>query len=236
MSLIIGVAILAVVRKNTYRVGSIDIHTLSNTKAKQWEDYKFADAIEGWQPRNRKDYPKNTKFIDYCCKNFPDTIICEYRRRTKRYYNIQVLAEIIKRRGKLFTDKTGCQSLPNNTVTVAHLRLGDIDTNPSKLRRGFHAKQIESYMGLGHRNVMAVANIERTRAIGNLHAAQIKKSLQYLQTFVNYLKSQNTSVMFRTNCLPDEDIVYMTHARNFYPSVGGFSRLLQHIQAVVLKS
>lgn len=85
--------------------------------------YKFADAIKGWQSRSLA----RTKFIDYCCRKYPGSIVCDYRAASKKYNDFATLANIAQRRGELYhTKRTGCLSLPDQRKMVVRLRLGDI--------------------------------------------------------------------------------------------------------------
>ena len=97
-----------------------------------FEDYKFGDALSGWNARRVEKMAGYTHFIDYCCSKYPGSIVCDYRQRTKKFNDVDVLTNVISERAKLYHNaKKGCLSLPKENQFVIHLRLGDVIRSPN---------------------------------------------------------------------------------------------------------
>ena len=197
------------------------------------EDYKFGDAIEGWNERKNTGY---AHFIDYCCHRFPGSIVCDYRRLTTSFVNIGVLTEISKRRAFLYHNaKSGCLSLPNPDALVIHLRLGDVmqaeNCFYNSKRCGSKILSSKCWSGvltthtaMFKRPIVIMSNHRRVRD----NSAGISHSLQYMKDVVAWVKTHfnNTNIRFRDDCQPDHDFVFATHARQLLPAHGGFSTLI----------
>ena len=192
-----------------------------------WTDYKLADAIEGWNGRKGIDRP----FIDYCCDRYPGSIVCDYRRRTTSFYDVSVLADIVRRRASLYhNEERGCRSLPHPSEVVLHLRLGDTSGD------GSYTKPLSLYRHLVGRNVTVVTNVQRTRAKDEeTHRDLFAKSVLYAKRLERFLtKSESASfVTYRTSCLPDEDFVFLTHASHFEEGRGGYSAMAKRVHQKV---
>lgn len=188
---------------------------LSKEVAQRWWDYKLADAIEGWNRKGLK-----TPFIDHCCDTFPGSIVCDYRRTTRAFNDIDALSRIVRRRALLYhTHARGCLSLPRPTQIVVHLRLGDTFGPP-------YVRPLSSYAHLRGKNVTVLTNVQRTRRSNEReHNSSLAQSLQYLRRFDAFVGT----VTHRMDCLPDEDFVYMAHAARFEKAGGGFSLLIQRV-------
>jgi len=207
----------------TFTLGSAMLTTLPSRVASEWADYKLGDALKGWQ---RKSLGKKTLFIEFCCDKYPGSIVCDYRRNTKKYNDIPTLAKIVRRRGQLYhTKPTGCHSLPGPNKTVVHLRLGDVGEEDRH-----YIKNLSYYSGLVRKELVVVTNIQRTRLRKEDHSKKVDESLEYIRRFLDQMAAQNSSVTFRTDCLADEDFVYIAHAKHFIGSGGGYSQFLHRVQ------
>lgn len=194
----------------------------------KWEDYKLGDAIKGW---NRKGL--TMPFIDYCCLKFPGSIVCDYRRRTSRFNQYATLAEVAKTRANLYHfHEKGCLSLPSPNETVVHLRLGDVvaGTLPNH-----YVYRLEHYRALIGQNLTIVTNPYRTRQTGKDGQYLTDRSHEYVRNLTKYLKrGTNQEIQYRS-CLPDEDFVYMTHARHFVQAGGGYSHIVHETNKILRK-
>ena len=190
----------------------------------QWEDYKLGDAVKGWNGRKGLTMP----FIDFCCDNYPGSIVCDYRRRTSKFNDVKVLTDIVERRAKLYHAKhEGCYSLPKPKEIVVHLRLGD--TLSLGARTSMYVKPVSSYDALVGKNLTVVTNVNRTRQEdGSKHKRYVAQSNEYLRTFARHVSRGGSILQYRT-CLPDEDFVYMSHANTFVKGGGGFSHLIYEV-------
>lgn len=194
--------------------------------AEIWTDYKLGDAIEGWN-RPKVSMP----FIDLCCGKYPGSIVCDYRRMTREFSDVNTLMLVVTRRALLYhTDVHGCRSLPFPGQTIVHLRLGDTSTSgPLRLN------PLEHYARLIGRNITVVANPQRTRASGiDSHNQTLVKSLRYMEQFHRYVAKASNRILYRTNCLPDEDFVFMAHAERLVPAKGGYSHLVYETNKQIL--
>lgn len=195
------------------------------TQLELWEDYKLSDAIHGWNRRKGLSVP----FIDHCCDGFPGSMVCDYRRVTKRFGDISALTRIVENRGRLYHFyPKGCLSLPARGEIVVHLRLGDtVDHLPNH-----YVNDIGTYRDLIGRNLTIVSNVYRTRERDDKSNKRVERSIQYVRNITTFLQRDTNRIRYRT-CLPDEDFVYMAHATHYRPAGGGFSLLVAKVNAEV---
>ena len=194
------------------------------------EDYKLGDALKGW---NRKSV--HQPFIDYCCNKFPGSIVCDYRRRTKTFSNIEVLVNITGRRALLYHNaQSGCLSLPRDDVLVVQIRLGDIIMSGDCFAHSHLCPKMvidskcwpqlaKKYKAEFSRPIVLVSNHHRNRK----NKQGIEFSLRCREHLVNWINKTfgNTNITYRDNCQPDHDFVFLSQARHLLMSHGGFASL-----------
>lgn len=196
----------------------------------EFVDYKLGDAIRGWNRRKSTGY---AHFIDYCCGEFPGSIVCDYRRLTKSFSNISTLGEVSRRRGTLYHNaKSGCLSLPDPDTFVIHLRLGDVIKTDdcfykqcsryvvsTRCWETFRVKQEKTFK----RPIVIMSNPNR-----RVHGSEGSNSIKYRSDLMGWLKTHfnNTNVTLREDCQPDHDFVFASHARHLLVAKGGYSYFL----------
>jgi len=206
--------------------------------------YRLGDVI-----RSGKISPAAQKQHD---ELYPDSIATDYMRATqesrighvyKRDHDEdrQLLWELIERHanGTL---------LPSSRTAVIHLRVGDvIDFEPASrpnsvflcraLRTGtannFYVRPLVYWSrvaddmiasGIHDATLVAGSHMKPTGATNRL-----SRSCQYVYAVGRYLEKRRISVAYRLGGDPDDDFVYISHARYFVPSGGGFSSVLARL-------
>lgn len=190
-------------------------------------EYRIGDMIlNEWRFKNKGE--------DFHYKYFPKSIATEYMKKTKKQNNIKVLQEIIDKRA---TDKPDIDSL------VIHLRIGDVIENssesvvkmlskqtyyqPSKIWSGYvkplkyFDDKLDKCKQYNIKNIIIVA--------GSHINSTYKKSTLYIDCIKYFLKNKNFNVILRLGNDPDSDLIFMSYAKYFISSGGGYSKLVEKL-------
>jgi len=71
-----------------------------------------------------------------------------------------------------------------------------------------------------------ISSIVFVSGIHHKHGKSLSKSKEYINKIVDYTKANGYDVSLRFNEDADTDFVYMSNAKYFMPSIGGFSALV----------
>jgi hypothetical protein len=187
------------------------------------ESYRLGDFIM------HKTY--RDQLMSSYLKHYPYSIAIEYLSKTKESSNLPILLEVIKRRKK---------ECPEENTLIIHLRIGDvIDHTHYTINdflynniglplengsKGYYVKPLQYYKTA----FASFENIDNIVLVGGFHMnyENRSKSHKYVQEIAYFFEQYNVTVEKRINGDPDEDFVYMCHAKNFIPSGGGYSLLI----------
>jgi|688.fasta_scaffold56414_5 hypothetical protein len=173
----------------------------------------------------------------YHYKHFPNSIATEYMKKTKEYYNYNVLFDIISERTKYTND------LPDKNDIVVHLRTGDvIEQNPDDV---ITILSTYSYIDKNEwsnytppleylYNKISKININKIQKIilvsGSHNYSKTPKSCKYIEIVKKYFEYKGYQVELRLGMNSDDDFIFMCNARYFVPSTsGGYTKLITNI-------
>lgn len=159
---------------------------------------------------------------------FPNSIATEYLAATRESYQYDLLCNIVKTRG------THSSDLPSEDDIVVHVRIGDIafGTGESLWRDGnTYTKNSTYYEGIADRLkstnsskiVIVGSNI---RMGGNNKPDLVETSDEYKKLISSFFHRLGFSVSGRWERDPDKDFIFMSHAKVFVKSGGGYSQSL----------
>lgn len=192
-------------------------------------EYRLGDIIRFKEYRESKDGK------EHYYKKFPSSIATEYMRKTYSSNDLSVLTEIIEKREK------ETSNLPSKDELVMHLRIGDvIDEMPESVDKFLsetvyypngnnYVKPLSYYIKIT--DLIANLPIKKITLVGGFHrqSASREKSYEYVHRVKNFLEEKGYQVSLRIGNDADTDFVYMTNARFFVPSGGGFSLLIKKL-------
>lgn len=195
--------------------------------------YRLGDMIKGWG----RDDEKNG--IKAHFKYYPNSIVSKYLKKTNDNNNIEVLNEvcdIIKKRNNV--------KIPFPNELVIHLRLGDVIEN-SKYSSTQHWENYLNSEGPGLPGYKYIKpksffinvikkiknkhkNIDKIILIWGDHKnlKSLKKSNEYIKRINDLFNRHHYDVNVFFNRDADEDFIYMSNAKYFVPTGGGFSKLI----------
>lgn len=187
---------------------------------------------------------KNT-LKDEHLKYYPNSIVSEYLRKTNKNNDIKVLSEVcntIKNKKNII--------LPSDNELVIHVRLGDVIEN-SKYSAEEHWNEYLESIGPGIWNkkyikwnekyiqnktffeniLKKIKNIKQIDKIilvwgDHQNLKSLKKSKYYIKLLKNFFNKNNYKVDVFFNRDADEDFIYMSYAKYFVSTGGGFSALI----------
>ena len=155
---------------------------------------------------------------------FPGTIAWEYLRKRQATYDFEVLCDDIVRR------RSGARArLPPPDAVVIHLRLGD-DVE-------WQWRHTDLWDGEDHRKVKNKAYFEAAiekfpaevktvvivgSAVHRNYFSDSKGSEWYTNKVVDFFTRRGYVVVQRLSALPDDDFVYLSNAKYFLPTGGGY--------------
>ena len=176
--------------------------------------YRLSDLVNGYWSRHF-----DGNLTEYVCHNWPSSIGCEYA-RTKRS-----ICSIVRER---------TFQKPAATTLVVHLRLGDVLDWPYYRQHRRCNEQTGCYyvhpMSL-YSKVPVPARVRHIELVGDENYRKtisgINSSLTYKHHVYRSFVNRNYSVSIRARHNADEDLVYMSNARFFLASKGGFSKLVE---------
>lgn len=209
--------------------------------------YRLSDMIRASHFRNESctydglntnsDCNQGENWEQYHTRKFPDSIVVKFVQKSEKEKTdiIPTLWSILKS-----TDST--INLPDPNTVVLHLRVGDvIDMTSIHHGREFWENKINTWQASGKDSAPAWANYTITKhdfeslalppdtnkisIVYGFHTnGDHRKSIEYLQTIEEYLKKKY-EVAFETHENADDALRFMSHAKCFIRSGGGFSRL-----------
>jgi hypothetical protein len=221
------IPIVTVICNNQKDKDEYDLYT-------KWSEYRIGDIVTKYTYDDSRQY-----HID----NFPDTIATEYIRRNTSSFIIKNYSSLYE----IINTRTSSISPPSPTTYVIHIRVGDVIDNRSNsviellstreniwdnylnflfLRYtkplSFYKNKIEMIKPLGITTIVLVA--------GSHIKSCYKKSTLFINCIKSYIEQESgLTVSLKLGQNPDEDIMYMSKARFFTPSGGGFSLLIKKL-------
>lgn len=201
-----------------------DNYRLGDVFSSKLIDYQFsAHGLKAW-PTQRKINFKGT-LREYTLEMFPDSIAAEYIVRSKTQHDYKLLKQICK-------ERADPSNTPSTKVLVVHLRVGDVidyskHTVDDFLQRktcdtGCYVRPLQSIMDSAARSKM-----KKIVLVAGAHVPDpLPQSQCYLERVAKTLENNGYEVTMRLAGHPDDDLIYMSNARHFSPSNGGFSRIV----------
>jgi hypothetical protein len=203
-----------------------------------WNDYRISDGIEY--------YPGSPG-----CESFPDSIVCEYRRKTTAKTNVTVLREVLQLQN---------WSLHEAPEVAAHLRLGDGLCAYGELSVGcekaadvlapdcwmnlehcwrgnlpnIYAYPKESYLRIAAQlpeasHIFVISEKRHwTRTVDPRNGTFVADD-KYIDDFKVLFEGLGHTVHLREPETPDMDFAFACSAKVFLQGGGGFSRLIASV-------
>ncbi len=174
--------------------------------------------------------------------NFSESIATKYMELTKDPNNYDVLLSIID------SNKYKNYKNPNNNELIIHLRVGDvIDNQPHSVNDFLHKSHNDTAIinskgeklkhtyvyNLEHYNNILQkipSNIKNIILVYGYHIdIDHSKSEEYVNKLKQFFESKGFNITKRTNGDADNDFIYMSNAKHFVPSGGGFSKIISKL-------
>ena len=186
---------------------------------------------------------ENENWEQYHVRNFPNSIVVKFLQKSEGEKRdvIATLWSILKTLDSPFKP-------PDSDTVVLHLRVGDV-IDRTTIRHGseFWENKINTWQASGKYSAPEWANYTITKhdfdslpwppeakkvcIVYGFHTREDHtKSIEYLQAVEESL-SKRFAVSFETHENADDALRYMSHAKYFIPSGGGFSRLCANMVA-----
>ena len=189
--------------------------------------YRLGDAIKG--------YPD----ARYHTQMFPNSIAAKYFEKTKHYNKFDVLAQVVTD----FRMLHEC-AIPHPNDIVLHLRVGDVlELSPYSVVQ--HLEKSMPYINDVH-YIKPFSYFEDEFAkfdqgskviiMTGTHTGYLGmvKSDDYTIKIKAFLADKGFDVSLRTGFGPDEDFVFASFSKHLVTTGGGFSYLIQQVQALLL--
>jgi hypothetical protein len=193
--------------------------------------YRLGDMIKGWG-RDDKNIGKDAHI-----KYYPNSIVSKYLKKTNKNNNIKVLNEVCN---KIKNERN--VKVPSENELVIHLRLGDVIEN-SKYSTEEHWNEYLDSIGPGlsnkkyiqskdfFENILKKINKIKINKIilvwgDHKNLKSLKKSNYYIELLKDFFNKNNYKVNVFFNRDADEDFIYMSNAKYFVSTGGGFSTLI----------
>ena len=204
-----------------------------------WESYRIGDMI---RLRSRKE--NRTVALRLHAKDFPQSIVMEYLKKTELDDDMNTLHRIVSDRGKKSDKQAG-----KNTLVV-HLRVGDVfERNPDPVEDILDGKCPVNIGEDGqkhychfvlplHYYTRAAADLKRNFPdissvvlVGGSHhkLESYPKSTVYIKRVQREFQKYGFKVRLRLAKNPDEDLIFMGNAKYLLPSGGGYSILVVEV-------
>ena len=205
--------------KNNIKEDITNKYDILNEK---WENYRLGDVVKGFFfYTNDKKYLENLKIY------YPNSIACEFYKKSNGVPNNDILFDIIQTRSKYVT-KTNC---------VLHLRLGDVvsnGNNPDELPLIWQNQSSKGSYNFGFYTYEKLVNYikknynvdELTLIAGAHRNLNLDNSLIFLNKVKNLLISNDIKVNIRIGNNPDDDLLIMCNTKIFCMAGGGFSKII----------
>ena len=195
----------------------------------------------------------NENWAQYHARNFPNSIVVKFLQKSD-----EEKAAIVPTLWSILKSTDSKINLPDSNTVVLHLRVGDVIDNTSIVHgREFWENKINTWQASGRNHTPAWANYTITKhdfesltlppdatkisiVYGFHTTGDHVKSIQYIQAVEEDLKTKFEVVTFETHENADDALRFMSHAKYFIPSGGGFSKLcaemVKHNNGVVFVS
>ena len=204
-----------------------DNYRLGDVFASKLIDYQFsAHGLKVWPTQRKTDFKGTLR--EYTLENFPNSIAADYILRSKAQHDYQLLKQIC-------TERADVNNTPPADVLVMHLRVGDVidyskHTHYDFLRSqtcdtGCYVRPLQSIIDSATRSKMS-----KVVLVAGAHVPDpLPQSLCYLEIVALELENNGYEVTMRLAGHPVDDLIYMSNARHFSPSNGGFSRIITRL-------
>lgn len=204
-----------------------DNYRLGDVFSSKLIDYEFsAHGLKVWPTQRKIDFKGTLR--EYTLETFPESIAAEYIVRSKAQHDYRLLKQIC-------TERAHAGNIPPGQALVMHLRLGDVidyskHTVDDFLQRmtcdtGCYVRPLHSIVDSAERSKM-----KKIVLVAGAHVPDpLPKSQCYLEEVARTLESRGYDVTMRLAGHPDDDLIYMSNARHFSPSNGGFSRIITRL-------
>ena len=190
-----------------------------------WSGYRIGDMV---RHEDARIDPRVGRKFHY--DRYPHSIASEYMRSTDESCDWDAIVRIIERR-----------ALPDEHTCVVHLRLGDIVERMGReldqmLETGIdcpdgvnYAKPLSYYTDRIPR--LHERGVKRIVLVGGSHVRlpAYPRSNAYLAAIAELFREAGFDVQLRIAGNPDDDLVYISGARTFIRSGGGFSEMAEEV-------
>lgn len=214
--------------KDTLRLFSgCDNYRLGDVFESKFIDYEFsAQGLKTWPTQRKIDFKGTLR--DYTLEHFPNSIAASYIVRSNTQHDYQLLKQIC-------TERADVSNTPPADVLVMHLRVGDVIDYSKHTYDDFlrsetcdtfcYVRPLQSIIDSAARSKM-----NKVVLVAGAHVPDpLPQSQCYLEIVAQELKNNGYEVTMRLAGHPDDDLIYMSNARHFSPSNGGFSRIITRL-------
>ena len=176
-----------------------------------WENYRIGDLFL-WG-----DQYESVKGITL--RGFPNSIGARYIHAGGGTRNYDAMVSVLR------AEPVSSANTPGPDSVVVHLRIGDVWEESRYNGQSFYQVPLSFYeQHLGE----LPADITNAILVGGAHIRydSYPRSSVYIDRVREYFRGRGFTVQLRLGRTPDDDIIFMTRARYFMQSGGGFSYLL----------
>ena len=190
------------------------------------------------------------ELVEYHTKTYPDSLASRYSQKTNERNKYNVLLDCIRETNNTSIVETN-KILPLDHTYVIHIRVGDvIEFSDSSVHdilskpcyyQQFGDKKISftiyknnyskplSYFDEKLEKIKSYPIKEVVLVAGSHFPIDFTKSSRYLNCIKLYIEQHGYHVTLRIGRVPDDDILFMSHAPYFTPSGGGFSAIITEV-------
>jgi hypothetical protein len=194
-----------------------------------YRNYRLSDMITA-----NDSIRNNPMGVKYHLKYYPDSIIAKYYSKQNEPNNISLLYDIVK--------NYKLENYPLENTIILHLRVGEVLEN-SNFSVNEHLKDELLYTVVSYKNYVKPYSYYQKIIDNNKEKLPTKveikaggcfyddksKSIEYIKKIKEFFEKNNFKVEYdrEKSDNPDIDFVYMSHAKHFIKSGGGFSSLVE---------
>lgn len=204
------------------------------TNDERFMNYRLADLVKGYCSNSKE--MEEINYLKYIKKKLPNSIGVIYLGRAKLNKNNEL--ELNDENFKILLDILSKQKYkkPKENEIIMHLRIGDGILNYKnnkfvyrKLDNNYYTYPLEIIEKTLKKNKEIIKNKNLIVNYAAHNKYNLNLSKIYLQKFEEILKKNNIKYKLVNGKNPDEDLCYMSSAKIFIKSGGGFSKLISDI-------
>jgi GR25 family glycosyltransferase involved in LPS biosynthesis len=195
-----------------------------------WRVYRLGDMFLHKSEREKDPYSQKASSKNFHLSKYPKSIASEYLRSTNDEGNYKILSNIIRKRSNR-------DSIPDKNSLIVQLRVGDVIeqdnyTNGASVSDFLNKESNSSVKSISYYEQL-LPEIKRKPinkiilvAGSHIKFPNYNKSMAYINGIKEFFEKNGFKVELRLGKNPDEDLIFISNAKWYIPSGGGFSRIL----------